>query len=120
MVPGPKMSAMILNLANAELEDCEEAERDARIEGVVAVAVLGWNSAVSSELKGGRAEAYIQRMLDKSSFEPGLRADIFETARRFAIRKQWLYPDVHRFVVDAHFRPNGDGGTLDVCSVMTG
>jgi len=90
---GVKMSAVILDLADFLLEMAHTKERQ---KAAIAITCIAWNIAVAGMEKAQKLfDAYFETIDDPIHQKDAL--DIIETIIE---RKQLLYPEINRFILD--------------------
>lgn len=90
---GVKMSAVILDLADFLLEMAHTKERQ---KAAIAITCIAWNIAVAGMKKAQKLfDAYLETIDDPIHQQDTL--DIIETIIE---RKQLLYPEINRFILD--------------------
>jgi len=104
-----KMSDIIFHYAEPLLEDARTDEDE---EKAVVMAITLWNMTIAPEDER-------QKMIDSMAFKGNDSAMFSKTLAYFLERKQELYPDVNRMILDYDCVQTLDGLHLNVASTVT-
>jgi hypothetical protein len=104
-----KMSDIIFHYAEPLLE---EARTDEDEEKAIVLAITLWNMTIAQEDER-------QKMIDSLAFKGKDSAMFSKTLAYFLERKQELYPDVNRMILDYDCVQTPDGLYLNVASTVT-
>ena len=108
---GVKMSAVILDLADFLLEMAHTKERQ---KAAITITCIAWNIAVAGMEKAQKLfDAYFETIDDPIHQQDTL--DIIETIIE---RKQLLYPDINRFILDYEVAGTQNNLHLNVVSTV--
>jgi hypothetical protein len=109
---GPKLSELVFNVAKPLLES---ATNDEDYRKSILIAVLCWNLALTPEDK---RSAVVQDLLAKAVKPGESAADVERMIADIVARKEALYPDDKRFIIDHTFARKGKDTTFFVKYVV--
>jgi hypothetical protein len=104
-----KLSHRVLEIARPLLDVASPKAQH----NCVSLGVLCWNAAL---VDPSRPETMLAPAVERLELPPDEEQFVWKGIRNMIERKQWLYPDDRRFVIDYQFTPGPDGGHLLVAN----